>query len=382
LRILLALIVVAMAGYSADVSGQQAQAAAPTSSEEAVLVSQGWKMLSGGDAGQAATHASNILIAYPRSVAALSLLVEAEIVRAGTLAGLDAYERWLGSRKIEDGYVIRIVALSSLRDATGSSDAGLRLEALKALAADGDAAAMTQLNAPATDGRLPEIQTLASLGQERSVRALIAQINTGFLTRPMIEALGESRSPLAIAPLTRLLGDESPDHRSAAAAALGRLGAKESVAALLPLLAESQPFTVRFAAAGALHRLSNAQGSTFLRSNLASQHETVRAQAAQELAAVPEDNSWVAPVEALIASRDPQVRLLAARLLARRDAALARAVLEALLADQNPSIREAAGNALATDVPSDFTLLRRALRGGDVRSRILASNRVLEMTRR
>jgi hypothetical protein len=86
-------------------------------------------------------------------------------------------------------------------------------------------------------------------------------------------------------------------------------------------------------------------------------------------------------VEALIASRDPQIRLQAARLLARRDAARARAVLENLLADQNPSIREEADYALASVVSSDFVALRRALRG-ETRSRILASNRVLEMTRR
>jgi HEAT repeat protein len=380
LRVFLALIVVAVAGHAADVSGQQSQATAPTGSEEAVLVSQGWKMLSGGDAGQAAAHASNILITYPRSVAALSLLVEAEIVRAGTLAGLDAYERWLGVRKIEDGYVIRLVALSSLRDAAGSSDAGVRLEALKALAADGDAWAMTQLSAPPNGGR-PDVVTLASLGEERSVRALIAQINTGFLSTKMIDALGQSRSPLAIPPLTKLLSDESPDHRAAAASALGRLAAKEAVVSLVPLVAESQPFPVRFAAAGALHRLGNSEGTTFLRNNLGSQHETLRAQAAEELAAVPDDTSWVATVDALVVSRDPQVRVLAARLLARRDADRARSVLENLLSDQNPAIREAAGQALASEIPSDFALLRRSMRGGDARGRILAASRVLEMTR-
>jgi len=381
LRIFLSLILLVIAGFSVVVSGQQPQAAPPPGSEEAILVSRGWKMLSDGDAAQAASHASTILTAYPRSVAALALLVEAEIVRAGTLAGLDAYERWLGSRRIEDGYVIRIVALSSLRDASGSSDLGLRIEALKALAADGDAGALALLNNPANGERSPEVLALASLGQERGVRALIAQLGTGFGTVRMIDALGQSRSPLAIPALMKLLSSDSPDFRAAAAAGLGRLGAKEAVNAIVPLMSESQPYPVRFAAAAALHRLAEPQGTVFLRSSLGSPHEPVRAQAAEELAAVADDTSWVAPVEALIASRDPQIRLQAARLLARRDAARARAVLENLLADQNPSIREEAGYALASVVSSDFVALRRALRS-DTRSRILASNRVLEMTRR
>lgn len=381
MRVFLSLILLVMAGFSVVVSGQQPQAAPAAGSEEAVLVSRGWKMLSDGDAAQAASHASAILTAYPRSVAALALLVEAEIVRAGTLAGLDAYERWLGTRRIEDGYVIRIVALSSLRDASASSDLGLRIEALKALAADGDAGALALLNNPANGERSPEVLALASIGQERGVRALIAQIGTGFGTTRMIDALGQSRSPLAIAPLMKLLTNESADFRSAAAAALGRLGAKEAVTAIAPLMSESQPYPVRFAAAAALHRLADAQGTAFLRSTLASTHETMRAAAVEELASVPDDTSWVAHAEALIASRDPQIRLQAASLLARRDAARARAVLENLLADQNPSIREEASYALASLVSSDFVALRRALRG-DTRSRILASNRVLEMTRR
>jgi hypothetical protein len=73
--------------------------------------------------------------------------------------------------------------------------------------------------------------------------------------------------------------------------------------------------------------------------------------------------------------------VLAARLLARRDADRARSVLENLLSDQNPAIREAAGQALASEIPSDFALLRRSMRGGDARGRILAASRVLEMTR-
>jgi HEAT repeat protein len=381
-RIFLALIVAAIAANTKIPLAQQAPGAGSSVTEEAILVYQGWRMLSDGDAGQAAQHAAKILVTYPRSIAGLTLLVEAEIVRAGPLVALDAYERWLGNRKIEDGYVIRTVARAMLRELIKSSDAGARLEALKALAADGDDEALGLLKQPADGGRLPEMFALAAIGEERSVRGLIAQLGTGIGSRrPIIEALGRSRNPLAIPPLTKLLTDESLDLRSAAATALGRLGAKETVSAMVPLLMDSQPFPVRFSAAGALHRLGDPRGTAFLRKNLSSDHEMVRGQAAEELAAVAEDTSWVPVAKQLIASPDPEMRLLAARLIAPQDEAQARAVFENLMTEQNPAIREAAGHALVNATTSDFASLRRRLRGDPV-GRALAAGRVLELTKR
>ena len=383
MRIFLALVVAAITANTTIPLARQAPGAGSSITEEAILVYQGWRMLSDGDAGQAAQHATKILVTYPRSIAGLTLLVEAEIVRAGPLAALGAYERWLGNRKIEDGYVIRTVARTMLRELITSSDAGARLEALKALAADGDDEALGLLKQPADGGRLPEMFALAAIGEERSIRGLIAQLGTGIGSRrPIVEALGRSRNPLAIPPLTKLLTDESLDLRSAAATALGRLGAKETVSAMVPLLMESQPFSVRFSAAGALHRLGDPRGTTFLRKNLASDHEMVRGQAAEELAAVEGDTSWVPVAKQLIASPDPEMRLLAARLIARQDEAQARAVLENLMTEQNPAIREAAGHALVNATTSDFASLRRRLRDADLIGRVLAASRVLELTRR
>lgn len=240
MRIFLALIVAAISANTTTALAQQPLGAGSVVTEEAILVYQGWRMLSDGDAAQAAQHASKILVSHPRSIAALSLLVEAEIVGSGALAALGAYERWLGTRKIEDGHVIRTVARAMLRELIKSPDAGARLEALKVLAADGDDEALALLRQPADGGRLPEMFALAAIGEERSVRGLIAQLGTGIGSRrPIIEALGRSRNPLAIPPLTTLLADESPDLRSAAATALGRLAAKETVGAMAPLLMES-----------------------------------------------------------------------------------------------------------------------------------------------
>jgi HEAT repeat protein len=108
----------------------------------------------------------------------------------------------------------------------------------------------------------------------------------------------------------------------------------------------------------------------------------VRGQAAEELAAVAEDTSWVPVAKQLIASPDPEMRLLAARLIARQDEAQARAVFENLMTDQNPAIREAAGHALIDTTTSDFAALRRSLRDADLIGRVFAGSRVLELTRR
>ena len=179
-----------------------------------------------------------MLASYPRNIAAISLLMEAEIVRGGGSAGLAAYERWLGQRKLEDGYLLRRAARASLWDAADSPEVGV--EALQDLAADDDAEARARLVNNMNAGIAADIMALARIGQADAIRRLIDQIEkTPGGKMYQIQALIDSRSPLAIPPLTKLLDDKNhPDHMAAAANGLGLLGAKSAIPALRRLYQE------------------------------------------------------------------------------------------------------------------------------------------------
>ena len=108
-------------GFAVLLSGRlllaQAGSTAPVAtSAEAGPLAQAWSLLSQGDAARAAGVADALLARFPRSNAALALAIEAHTRRAGALAGLDAYERWLGGRKTEEHYALRHVELSALRE--------------------------------------------------------------------------------------------------------------------------------------------------------------------------------------------------------------------------------------------------------------------------
>ena len=104
-----ALLVIAAPGVVA-----RQQAGTSQASEEVALMSTGWAYLAAGDLARAVDHANLALAKSPRSLAAITLLVHADIMRAGALTGLDSYEQWLGGRAPDDGYLLRHVARASL----------------------------------------------------------------------------------------------------------------------------------------------------------------------------------------------------------------------------------------------------------------------------
>ncbi len=303
-----------------------------TASDEAALLAPGWTALAAGDAAGAGATAARVLGQFPNSAAALVLLVDADIARGGAIVALGAYESWLGARRLDDAYVLRRIARATLRQEMLGKDAAPRLQAMRGLAGDGDLEAIGLLNDAAAQGRLTETLELARLGQDRAVLSLIKLLESPLSNRrAIIEALGQSRSALAAPPLVKLVGDANEDTQALAADALGKLGARETAGSIRPLLAdEKKPFHVRFAAAGALHRLGDPTGTVFLRGLLdASTHSLVRIQAAESLMAVPNDTSVLPVVRSLASDPDPVVRIGAARILAPYDQPLAQSLLEA-----------------------------------------------------
>jgi hypothetical protein len=370
-------VVVLSACLASGVVAQESR----TSNSETEQLARGWALLAKGDAGAAASVAAQVIARNKLNASALTLAVDAELSRSGPAEALGTYETWLGSRRVDEPYVLRAIARGMLVAAsTQRTNARARLEALSALAADGDLQAAATLEQAAATNSFGETRELATLGNEGAVKRLIAQLQSmpgGKAT--IIEALGSSRSKLAIEPLKTLLSDASDINRAAAAEALGKLGARDAIPQLQALL-KDRMFSVKLKAAGALYLLGDSSGLPFLMEAAASEHAAVRVAAARELSAQPDEN-WKAMVRVLANDPDPVVRLEAARLIAPYDPALARTVLDGLMRSDNVGLRESASSVLAERVAGDFATLRGMLRSGDVGVRALAAGRILELTR-
>lgn len=364
---------------------QPASQSAPVLTEEVMLIYNGWALLAKSDAASVAAavaHARDVLQKYPRSIAAASLLVEAEIARGGGLAGLSAYESWIGSRPLEDVFLLRRAARAVLWADTAKPE--VAVEALRYLADDDDVDALAQLvRRMMTANGLAETKALARRGDENAIRRLIQQLDArNGPVAALIESLVESRSKLAVAPLTKILGDANhPEFIALAAEGLGRLNATEAIPQLRRLYQDqSQLGMVRFMAAAGLLKLNDPTGLPLLTERLASEEANVRRGAATMMATQP-DGNWLGVVRGLTADKDASVRAEAARLIAPYDLELARRTLEQLLIDANPAIRELAGKTMVERVANDFATLRRLIRSSDAMTQVAAAGRILELSR-
>lgn len=380
-QIILAVMLVAAPG----VAGQQTRPAtppvAPTVSEESMLIYQGWALLAAGDAVKASKAGADALARFPRSAAALALLVEAEIARAGPMAALTAYEKWLGDRKVEDPYLIRRVARGILQ-AAAKGPAPLAGEAMRFLAEDGDAESRAELTRKAYAGSVADAKALAPM-DDGVVRYLIQGLNTGAGSKlAIIEALVASRSKLAIPPLIVLLGDAAtPEHIAAAADGLGKLGATEAIPRLRPLLGDATATgEVKWTVAAALFRLGDKSGEALLQKSLQSEHGALRLAAVEAMSSRP-DTFWQNLVRSLVADPNPTVRMQAAKLIAPYDNTLARLTLEAGLLDRSPEIHDFAAQLLSRHVATDFAMLRKLIRTTTGLAQLQTAARVLQLTR-
>jgi len=378
--LLMASLVAAGATLAARQQGQE-QIPKPVLTEETWAISQGWSLLAAGDPVKAASYADQVLAKYPRSIAAAALRIEAEIARGGGLAGLAAYERWLGTRKIEDGYLLRRAARAVLWESTANPL--VAADALEHLAFDDDAEARAQLARRMVAGGFAETRALARIGDPGAVKQLIQQTEAipGSKQR-QIEALIESKSPLAAPALIRLLKDtNNPDSIASAADGLGTLNARDAIPQLQKIYGDvSQLPSVRFGAAAGLYRMGDLTGISMLQERLNSDFPYVSVDTARRMSGNP-DGAWKAAARKGLTDQDPGVRLKAAELLAPTDREVVKDTLEALLLDSNQAIRELAGKVMVKAIAGDFATFRRFLPSGDPAIRVAAAGRILELTR-
>ncbi|HRD64977.1 MAG TPA: HEAT repeat domain-containing protein, partial [Candidatus Competibacter sp.] len=102
---------------------------------------------------------------------------------------------------------------------------------------------------PNSPVRKAAVEALGELGAKEQVLALVELLRDSDLSvrKAAVEALGELGAKEQVLALVELLRDSDLSVRKAAVAALGRLGAKEQVPALVELLRDSDP-SVRKAA--------------------------------------------------------------------------------------------------------------------------------------
>jgi HEAT repeat protein len=348
--------------------------------DEVSLVAQGWLLLSQASAVPAAERAREALQRVPNHAGALTLLIEAEIVRGGTISGLLEYERWLGERKFEEPLVLRRLARSVLKDHSAARDPVVKTAALRALAEDGDAAALGELNKAMASGDTAATRALAESGNPAAVRSLIDKLNAG-LADPLgaFEALSKSGSPLAIKAALAHLQDPKPEIRGAAVDALGRLHARDAIDPVRVLLNDGSGF-VHGRAALALVRLGDNAGMAYVQELAAGPSAHGRLLAAEALSEHP-DEAWVTLVRSLTSASEPEVRLGAARLIASRDPELAQSVVTVLQSSDNPAIRDLASEAAVSAAGRDLTRLRALLHSASLVEQVGASTEILRLTR-
>ncbi len=373
-----------LAAVSATVAAQTPQS--PSGSPppavvpaEAAPLAQGWAALAAGDLAAADARAGEAMARDPRSAAAAALAIDVAIARGGAAAGLQTYEQWLGARALDDGYLLRRVARAALKETTRRPAETAGSAALEALVADGDQEAIAESLRGARAGAMGSMRVMAALGHPDAVRNLLTALKSRINVQATIEALVESRSPLAIDPLIALLKDAKPEHQVWAAEALGAMNAKQAAGQLRTLLT-SQSAGLRLAAAGALYKMGDFSGMQVLQAAVASEVAHMRLSAAKVLASNP-DGNWRQIVGRLVQDPDPVVRAEAARLLAPYDLDVARSVLGALLTDPNPAVVEMASRSYARHVAADFRSLRGMLRSNDSHVRTASAGRILELTR-
>jgi len=350
---------------------------ANTAARESALA-RGWTALSSGQLAAASAAADEVLAARPRDHAALSLKIEA-LSAGDALKGLDAYERWLGSRTSEDPGLLEPVARGVLRELSASSDQIVRIEALKQLAACGIGSARQALETVAP-GNVAADAALAALGDSNAVERLKTAVAApaGGNTSVLAKALG-SAGPVGLPALLSLL--KSPDiaTRVAAASALGKMRAEPARAPLQGALTDSDP-VVRASAAVALARLGDVGGQTLVDQMLNSDVADLRLLAAEAWDGEP--GPWVAAIRPLLDNRDGLIRFHAAGLIAPVDPEAARQVLNEGLSDINPVVRAEAARLVADAADTrpevlDLARLRQLLRGPEPTLRLPAATAIL-----
>ena len=382
MKFLVSTIVVALAVPA----GAQTPPRAAAGDRTAAALGRGWSALGQGQSAKAVEVARQLLRTDPANHDAVALGVAALAADRHATDALDMYERWLQVASHDDMFLLRTVALTTLRALTSSPHARIRVAALSTLADAGDADARAALTADAQANASFEIDAaLAALGDTEAIGRLEAQITSGGPRdkSSAIDALRAAGSKASADAIAAALKDPAPPSRMSAANALADLAATEAIPALQAALQDPDP-AVRHMVAVALARLGDTSSGVTLVSLEKSPIGELRLLAATAAASKAASGDWTAIAQPLLSDPDPIVRLRAASLLLKygKEREAAAAVMSNALTDPSPALRTTAVQltaefARARQEHADIPALRRMLRDPLPEIRVAAARGLL-----
>jgi HEAT repeat protein len=237
-------------------------------------------------------------------------------IRLRSPAALDVVIPWLSDSDVKVRlaacelirYVPSTRAIVALGRVLGDPDASVRLAAATAMGASGAPEAvgplLGHLDDPSASVRAEVAQALARIGDTTAAVPLIGKVGDSApeVRRAVARALGELGDARATSALILRLQD-APQVKVEALGALGRLGSKDAVVAIAPMLDERASPEVRVAAVAALGKIgSEAAVRTLIRS-LASEDATAKTSAVRD-ALEASGPKAVAPLVAALEQRD------------------------------------------------------------------------------
>jgi hypothetical protein len=355
--------------------------AAPTAADRDARAARA--ALEGGNAARALALVAPVLEQEPGHPLAATVKVDALLGQGHRQQALDAYDAWFGAVKIEDSALLGRIAVAEL-DAL-QTEPLLQIDALAALAArrgNAGTPARARLKAladasPPTPKSWPATVALCRLGDTaaaaRAVETYRQSAGSGRVAA--LEAVIAAGGPRAETILRDALGVQDAMLQSVAADGAAALGLKGLVPALQTVAKEGEMFG-RFSAAAALAELGAPGGEALIEAAATSPAMDARLKAARARKARG-DKAWVDAARPLLDSPDVAVKYQAAGLLLGVDRRAAMKVLHAGTVDPNPAVRTLVADVLANDVTVPVAELRRLLRDGIPRVRLLAAAGIL-----
>jgi HEAT repeat protein len=355
----------------------------PQAQQEA-LVQRARDSLKSGRAAEAIELSEKVLAGTPDSQPAIMVKLDAMLALGDLRGALRAYDGFVSATGRDHQPVLATIARAQLKTLTQATLLSVKVDALEALAAHGDAEAKTTLLALMKDDNAsrPAAEALARLGDKAAAQRVV-QLATqaqGGQRADAIRALATIKEAPAEALVREALKANDPMLQAAGADVAAARGMKT----LLPELRQTATSGIaqgQYRAAVALVALGDSAGRERVAEALASDVPDSRLSAAAALRkSGDKDKSWVARVTPLLNNPDGLNRFFAAEMLLSEDRAAAMRVLHPATADPNPVIRAEAARILAESASTDLSQLRPFLSDPAPRARLWAAKGVLAKT--
>ena len=347
--------------------------------QQDALVQRARETLKAGRAAEAIELGDKVLAGAPDNQAAMLVKIDALIALGDGRGALRAYDSFVNATGRDNVDLLATIARAQLKTLAQSTLIAVKVDALEALAAHGDAEAKATLQKQLKDDNTSRTaaEALARLGDKAAAKQLVqlASQAQGGQRAEAISVLATIKDAPAEALLREALKANDPALQAAAADVAAARGMKS----LLPDLRQTAIKGIaqgQYRAAVALVALGDAAGRERVAEALASDIPDSRLSAASALRKAG-DKSWVPRVEPLLTNPDGLNRYIAAEMLLPENRAAAMKVLHPATADPNPVIRAEVARILAESSLTDLSQLRPYLSDAAPRARLWAARGVL-----